>query len=98
MLQFYEHCLAFHCTLNVAYRVNTDSTIVSIVARGLGAAVVPRLTAEPIPAGVQVFSLPVPTYRVIGIAVLADALQVPALFAFLDSLKCKDLLMPKMLA
>ncbi|HEY9655238.1 MAG TPA: LysR family transcriptional regulator [Crinalium sp.] len=95
MLQFYEHCLAFHCTLNVAYRVNTDSTIVSMVARGLGAAVLPRLAAEPIPVGVQVLSLPVPIYRVIGIAVLADALQVPAVFAFLDILKCKDLLIPK---
>ncbi|MBW4578817.1 MAG: LysR family transcriptional regulator [Tildeniella nuda ZEHNDER 1965/U140] len=92
MLQFYAHCLKFNCTLNVAYRVNTDSTIVSMVARGLGAAVLPRLSAEPIPVGVQVFSLPVPIYRVIGIAVLADALQVPAVFAFLDILKCKDLL------
>lgn len=92
MLQFYAHCLKFSCTLNVAYRVNTDSTIVSMVARGLGAAVLPRLSAEPIPVGVQVFSLPVPIYRVIGIAVLADALQVPAVFAFLDILKCKDLL------
>src|SRR5579883_1222831 len=76
LLQFYEHCLAFGCTVKVAYRVNTDSTIVSMVARGLGAAVLPRLAAEPIPAGVQVFSLPVPIYRVIGAAVLADALQV----------------------
>ena len=92
MLQFYTHCLKFNCTLNVAYRVNTDSTIVSMVARGLGAAVLPRLAAEPIPAGVQVFSLPTPIYRIIGIAVLADALQVPAVFAFLDILKCKDLL------
>ncbi|XHX78110.1 MAG: LysR family transcriptional regulator [Stenomitos frigidus ULC029] len=95
MLKFYAHCLDFHCTLNVAYRVSTDSTIVSMVARGLGAAVLPRLAAEPIPAGVQIFSLPMPLYRVIGIAVLADALQVPAVFAFLDILKCKELLMPK---
>ncbi|MBC7969083.1 MAG: LysR family transcriptional regulator [Verrucomicrobia bacterium] len=94
MLQFYAHCLKFNCTLTVAYRVNTDSTIVSMVARGLGAAVLPRLSAEPIPVGVQVFSLPMPIYRVIGIAVLADALQVPAVFAFLDILKCKDLLLP----
>lgn len=95
MLQFHAHCLTFHCRLNVAYRVNTDSTIVSMVARGLGAAVLPRLAAEPVPAGVQVFSLPVPLYRVIGIAVLADALQVPAVFAFLDILKCKDLLISR---
>jgi len=94
MLQFYAHCLKFNCTLTVAYRVNTDSTIVSMVARGLGAAVLPRLSAEPIPVGVQVFSLPMPIYRVIGIAVLADALQVPAVFAFLDILKGKDLLLP----
>lgn len=83
----YTHCSAFGITLQVAYQVKSDSTIVSMVARGLGATIIPRLAAEPIPKDVQVYSLPVPLFRVIKVAVLADALQVPAVFAFLDLLK-----------
>lgn len=83
----YTHCSAFGITMHVAYQVKSDSTIVSMVARGLGATIIPRLAAEPIPKGVQVYSLPVPLFRVIKVAVLADALQVPAVFAFLDLLK-----------
>lgn len=86
-LRIHDHCATFGQTLKVAYQVREDSTIVSMVAQGLGAAILPRLAAEPIPAGVQVYSLPVPLERVIGVAVLADALQVPAVFAFLDTLK-----------
>jgi len=82
-----NHLLASGFPFKVAYEVNEDSTIVSMVVQGLGAAILPRLAAEPIPAGVQVYSLPVPLERVIGAAVLANALQTPAVFAFLDILK-----------
>ena len=47
----------------------------------------PHLAAEPIPPGVQMYSLPVPLERVFGVAVLANALQTPAVFAFLDTLR-----------
>jgi DNA-binding transcriptional LysR family regulator len=73
--------------LDIAYEIREDSTMVSMVAQGLGTAILPRLAAEPIPAGVQVCYLPVPLERVIGAAILADALQPPAVFAFLDTLK-----------
>ena len=82
-----DHLLASGVPFKVAYEVNEDSTIVSMVVQGLGAAILPRLAAEPIPVGVQVYSLPVPLERVIGAAVLANALQTPAVFAFLDTLK-----------
>lgn len=82
-----RHLLALGLPLKVAYEVNEDSTIVSMVVQGLGAAILPRLAAEPIPAEVQVSSLPVPLERVIAVAVLANALQTPAVFAFLDILK-----------
>ena len=72
---------------NVAYQVNEDSTSVSMVLQGLGAAILPRLAAEPIPAAVRVSSLPVPLERVIGVAVLANALLTPAVFSFLDVLR-----------
>jgi DNA-binding transcriptional LysR family regulator len=71
----------------VAYEVKEDSTIVSMVAQGLGAAVLPRLAALPIPEGVEVRSLPVPLERIIGAATVANVLQPPAVFAFLDLLR-----------
>lgn len=82
-----NHLLASGFPFKAAYEVNEDSTIVSMVVQGLGATILPRLAAEPIPAGVQVYSLPVSLERVIGVAVLASALQTPAVFAFLDTLK-----------
>ncbi len=85
--QIYAHCLALGKALQVAYQFRTDSTIVSMVAQGLGAAIVPRLAAEPLPLGVQVYSLPVPLFRVIRFATLADAPRLPAVFAFLDLLR-----------
>ncbi len=73
--------------LKVGYEVKEDSTIVSMVAQGLGAAILPRLAALPIPKEVQVRSLPVPLERVIGAAVLTHVLHPPAVFAFLDALR-----------
>ncbi|MCC3526943.1 MAG: LysR family transcriptional regulator [Microcoleus sp. PH2017_22_RUC_O_B] len=73
--------------LNIAYELSEDSTIVSMVMQGLGAAIMPRLAAEPIPAEVKVCSLPADFERVIGVAVLRDALLIPAVFAFLDLVK-----------
>lgn len=74
-------------SLKVAYVVKEDSTIVSMVAQGLGAAILPRLAAIPIPAEVQVKKLPVPLERVIGAAIWGNALHSPAVFAFLDALR-----------
>lgn len=89
-----DHCAAYGHVLKVGYRVRADSTMVGMVVQGLGAAILPRLAAEPIPAGVKVYSLPVPLFRVIGVTVLADALQIPAVFAFLEMLKANRLLLP----
>ncbi|MEM9164542.1 MAG: LysR family transcriptional regulator [Cyanobacteria bacterium P01_F01_bin.4] len=83
----YAHCAKHGITLKPTYQVRSDATIVNMVARGIGAAISPRLAAEPIPAGVQVHSLPVPIYRHICVATLADALLTPAVFVFLDLLK-----------
>lgn len=76
--------------LNIAYEMREDSTIVSMVLQGLGAAVLPRLAAEPVPTGVQVCKLPEPLERIIGVAVIANALLTPAAYAFLDMLLGAD--------
>jgi len=83
----YAHCAKYGIKLQPTYQVRSDATIVSMVAQGLGAAISPRLAAEPIPTNVQVHSLPVPLFRLICIAALTEALLPPAAFAFLDLLK-----------
>jgi DNA-binding transcriptional LysR family regulator len=83
----YAHCFKFGQRLNVAYHVGADSSIVNMVAQGLGATIMPRLAAEPIPANVQVYSLPIPLFRTIWVVVLANAQLSPQVFAFLEVLK-----------
>ncbi|VEP16350.1 putative HTH-type transcriptional regulator LrrA [Hyella patelloides LEGE 07179] len=73
--------------INIAYEVSQDSTIVSMAEQGLGAGILPRLAAEPVPEQLKMYSLPVPLERIIKAAVLKDALHTPAVFAFLDVLK-----------
>jgi DNA-binding transcriptional LysR family regulator len=94
MQPIYNHARRYGYQLKVVYEVETDATIVNLVAQGLGATVLPRLAAEPIPAGVQVFSLPVPLDRVIGVAVIAEALHPPAVYAFLELLKARLIATP----
>jgi DNA-binding transcriptional LysR family regulator len=85
-----NHCQALGKQIRVGFHIKEDSTMVSMVAQGLGVAIIPRLAAEPLPPGIQAFSLPVPLFRVIGIAVLAEALHLPAVFAFLEMLKSNE--------
>ncbi|MGG6295972.1 LysR family transcriptional regulator [Leptolyngbya sp. AN02str] len=82
-----EHLEQFGQQLKVAYEVQQDSTVISMVQQGLGAAIMARLAAEPIPPDIQVRSLPVPLERVMAIALPADMLLSRATFAFLNVLK-----------
>lgn len=81
------HFLKFGQILKVDYEVREDSTILSMVKQGLGAAIMARLAAEPIPLTIETRSLPVPLDRIIGVAILRNALLSRAVFAFLDVLK-----------
>lgn len=82
-----DHWQRWGQTLQVAYVVKEDSTIVSMVAQGLGAAILPRLAALPIPETVQVRSLPMPLERIIGVATLAQTPHSPAVEEFLRLLR-----------
>ncbi len=73
--------------LQPAYLVREDSTILSMVERGLGATIMAALAAEPIPPGLRVVELPQPLERVIGVIVLRDALLSPPVYAFLERLR-----------
>ena len=71
----------------IAYEINEDSTMVSMVAQGLGIAILPGLAALPIPETVQVHPLPHPLVRLLGAVMLEDALHPPSVFTFLDTVK-----------
>ncbi len=81
-----EHLAQFGHNLPVDYAVREDSTLMGLVAKGLGAAVLSRLEAEPIPPGVRVKSLPEPLERVVGVAILENAVLPRTVFVFLDVL------------
>jgi DNA-binding transcriptional LysR family regulator len=82
-----DHLLKFGYELNIAYEMREDSTIISMVRQGLGATVMARLTAVPIPDELQVRSLPVPLERTVGVITLETSLLSPSVFAFLDVLQ-----------
>lgn len=82
-----DHWAKWGQALDVGYTIREDSTIVSMVAQGLGAAVLPRLAALPIPEGVYVRSLPVRLSRRIGVATLVSTPPAPATQMFLDMLR-----------
>jgi DNA-binding transcriptional LysR family regulator len=82
-----QHWQRWGQELKVAYEIKEDSTIVSMVAQGLGAAILPRLAAMPLPPGVCAYPLPEPLERVIGAAILTQALQPASVFAFLEMLR-----------
>lgn len=73
--------------LKPRYQFRETSTILSMVAQGLGSSILPRLSAQSLPPGVHLRPLPSPLERIVGAAILADSLQTPAVFAFLGVLK-----------
>jgi DNA-binding transcriptional LysR family regulator len=73
--------------LKPAYSVREDSTILGMVERGLGATIMARLAAEPIPPNLQVAELPFTLERIIGVIVLKEALLPPPVYAFIEKLK-----------
>lgn len=82
-----EHLARQEQPLNATYEIMEDSTIVSMVSQGLGATIIARLAAEPLPADIQIRPLPVPLERTFRASVLATALHPPAVYAFLETLR-----------
>jgi DNA-binding transcriptional LysR family regulator len=85
-----QHLAKFGYRLPIDYEVREDSTLMNMIKKGLGAAVLARLEAEPIPPGVRVKPLPEPLERVVGVAILENAVLPRAVFAFLDVLLALD--------
>lgn len=74
-------------SISAAYEIMEDSTIVGMVAKGVGATIMARLAAEPLLPEIQVHKLPVPLKRIIRVATHKDAMLSPAVYAFLDTLR-----------
>ena len=81
------HWHANGLTLIGAYTVQSDSAILGMVAQGLGISVMPSLAAQPVLAGVRVSAIPVPLERRLGIVVTRRKLRVPAIRAFVDTVR-----------
>jgi DNA-binding transcriptional LysR family regulator len=73
-------------TLDVAYELNEDSAIVSMVAQGLGMTILPYLAAIPVPKEVVTCPLPQPLQRPLAAVVASDSFHSPAVYAFLETL------------
>lgn len=83
-----HHCLKNAAVpVNIAYKIREDSTMIGMVLQGLGATILPRLAAEPIPDRLQVCQLPCELNRTISAAILRNVLHPPAVYAFLDALR-----------
>ena len=74
-------------SLTPTYELRDDSTILSMVEQGLGITILAKLAAQPISPLIQIRQLPEPLERVMGIAMLKNALHPPAVYAFLENLK-----------
>ncbi|HLV11163.1 MAG TPA: LysR family transcriptional regulator [Trueperaceae bacterium] len=70
-----------------AVEVAEDSTMLALAARGLGVALMPRLTVDSLPAGARLLRLEEPLERSLGVALLPGALKVPAVRVFLSALR-----------
>ncbi|MBF2035529.1 MAG: LysR family transcriptional regulator [Leptolyngbyaceae cyanobacterium T60_A2020_046] len=81
--------------LEPQYQFRETSTILNMVAQGLGVAILPRLSAIALPSGVAVGQLPTPLERIVGVATKADVLHPPAVFAFLQVLRQHGAIAPQ---
>lgn len=82
-----EYLAQLPVQLEIAYELNEDSAIVSMVAEGLGMTILPYFAAIPIPKGVKLRSLPQPLRRQLGAVILETGLQSPPVYAFLELLQ-----------
>ncbi|MGF1513677.1 MAG: LysR family transcriptional regulator [Elainellaceae cyanobacterium] len=82
-----QYLQATEVPLTVAYEINEDAMIVSLVAQGLGMAILPRYAARPIPEAVRVRHLPQPLTRTLAAVTLSEVMHSPAVFAFLEQVE-----------
>lgn len=72
--------------------INTreDSVMLSMVAHGMGVALMPAISTHPLPAGVRAYPLPDPLERVIVASVTPSRYASPLVKAFIAALRATD--------
>lgn len=75
--------------LEPSFHVLEDSTIIGMVAQGLGACLVPELVIDHLPDGVARLPLERPLERTISVALPEDGLRLPTARAFLSVLRAR---------
>jgi|GEM_PF-106772 len=74
-------------TFQPAYEIAEDSTMIALVARGLGVALMPALTVDALPPGTRAVPIAERVERSLGVAVLPRSLKTPAVRVFLERLR-----------
>jgi DNA-binding transcriptional LysR family regulator len=69
------------------YAIHDEGAMLNMSAQGLGISILARLTITHLPPGLRIVELPSPLERTISIGVQAANFKVPAVRAFLSSLK-----------
>jgi DNA-binding transcriptional LysR family regulator len=69
------------------HMVHDEATMLNMTAQDLGISLLPRLTITHLPPGLRIVELPTPLERTISIGVQAANFKVPAIRAFLSTLK-----------
>jgi DNA-binding transcriptional LysR family regulator len=82
-----EYLAQLPVKLSIGYELNEDSTIVSMVAAGLGMTILPYLAAIPVPPQVQTCHLPEPLQRRLGAVILEEGVYSPPVYAFLETIQ-----------
>lgn len=70
-----------------SFEISEDSTILAMVAEGLGVAIMPELTLDTLPARVRRVPILEHVERSVGVALLPGALKVPSVRAWLLTLR-----------
>ena len=66
-----------------AFEMSEDSTILALVAQGLGVALMPRMAIGVLPPGLRQLDLDEKIERSVGVALAAGSLKIPSVRAFL---------------
>lgn len=85
--QIQSHFVSAGYQFQPAEQVRESDTIVSLVATGLGAAILPQLSVFHLPQGVTPCQLPEPLQRIVVVATPKDVDLSHAVWAFIDFLK-----------
>ncbi|MBB6099059.1 DNA-binding transcriptional LysR family regulator [Deinobacterium chartae] len=79
------HLEAHGVHLGAADQVREDAVILSMIGHGLGMSVMPRLSLDPLPAGLELRSLPDPLWRTLAVATLPNRASTPLVKTFVAS-------------